>query len=174
MDRQFHSVEKVDEYRWGCELKECVGEGGEYLWVGDVLDRVDDVLHRPNIVSRTNHSHETGLTFLKTLSCSRAQAFHSDFELGGIFDRCNKPQQGEEDEHPRAPWAISVLMAPSKEGADLDLRCGRLHIEQYDAIVFAEDLRHAGSKYEKLNLRLRVDYEYDDGMYDKKVPSKGG
>ena len=154
-----------DRYRLGCTLHECAFDP----WVEGVLERVDDVLHSLNIVSKSHHSHPTGLTVLKTLRFSKPQKFHSDYERGGAFLRSNKPRRGEEDDQPCAPWAISVLMAMSKDGADLDLPCGRLHIDQYDAIIFAGDLRHAGSAYKKENLRLHVYYDYDDGKWTKKI-----
>ena len=162
---QFHSGDgDYDPYRKGCTLNDLL-----HPWVEGVLERVDDVLHSLNIVSRSHHSHATGLTFLKTLEHSQPQKFHSDYPLGGAFDRSNKPRRGRGDDHPCAPWAISVLVAMSKDGADLDLPCGRLHIDQYDAIVFAGDLRHAGSAYKEENLRLHVYYEYDDGRWTKKI-----
>ena len=173
MKEQFHTAEELDKRRWGCELKDGVGRRARYVWVGEVLDQVDDVLQGLNIVSSTNHSHDSRLTFLLAQRGARSQMFHADFRLGGVFDRRNKPQRGEEDDYPCAPWAISVIIALSKEGAYLDLPCGQVHIKQYEAIVFAGDLRHAGSKYDKQNLRLHVYYAYEDGVYVKKVPTEG-
>ena len=173
---QFHNEKVVDPLRKGCELKPRIGDmDGSFMWVEDVLDRVDKVLHDLNIVG-SNHSNETGLSFLVAMKLARSQAFHSDFELGGIFNRQNTPRKGASDFHFSAPWAISVIIALSPGKTYLDLPCGQVSFNQYDAIVFAGDLRHAGSRYKELNMRLHVYYEYDDGRKEgkKKVPSRAG
>ena len=174
LQSQFHNEKVLDPLRKGCELKAGIGDmHGSFMWVEDVLDRVDKVLQDLNIVG-SNHSNETGLSFL--VAMKRAQAFHSDFELGGIFNRQNTPRQGAGDFHFSAPWAISVIIALSPGETYLDLPCGQVCFKQYDAIVIAGDLRHAGSRYKKLNIRLHVYYEYDDGRKEgkKKVPSRDG
>jgi hypothetical protein len=97
LQSQFHNEKVLDPLRKGCELKAGIGDmHGSFMWVEDVLDRVDKVLQDLNIVG-SNHSNETGLSFL--VAMKRAQAFHSDFELGGIFNRQNTPRQGAGDFH---------------------------------------------------------------------------